>query len=57
MSLSSRFIAFTSFRWQKFWQVFKSGVATKKWEGEIPAEPKTAAIGDWRLATCGVRSC
>jgi hypothetical protein len=23
----------------------------KKWEGEIPAEPKTAAIGDWRLAT------
>jgi hypothetical protein len=22
-----------------------------RWEGEIPAEPKTAAIGDWRLAT------
>jgi len=21
------------------------------WEGEAPAEPKTAAIGDWRLAT------
>jgi hypothetical protein len=21
------------------------------WEDEIPAEPKTAAIGDWRLAT------
>ena len=21
------------------------------WEGEIPAEPKTTAIGDWRLAT------
>jgi hypothetical protein len=23
----------------------------EKWEGEIPAEPKMAAIGDWRLAT------
>jgi hypothetical protein len=23
----------------------------EKWEGEIPAEPKTVAIGDWRLAT------
>jgi len=23
----------------------------EKWEGEIPAEPKTAAIGDWRLVT------
>ncbi|MFA0748434.1 MAG: hypothetical protein EORIYHIE_002303, partial [Candidatus Fervidibacter sp.] len=22
----------------------------EKWEGEIPAEPKTAANGDWRLA-------
>jgi hypothetical protein len=21
------------------------------WEGEAPAEPKTVAIGDWRLAT------
>jgi hypothetical protein len=21
-----------------------------EWEGEIPAEPKTAAIGDWRIA-------
>jgi hypothetical protein len=21
------------------------------WEGEAPAEPKTTAIGDWRLAT------
>ena len=21
----------------------------KKWEGEIPAEPKTAAIDEWRL--------
>jgi hypothetical protein len=23
----------------------------EKWEGEIPAEPKTAAIGEWRLTT------
>jgi hypothetical protein len=23
----------------------------EKWEGEIPAEPKMAAIGEWRLAT------
>jgi hypothetical protein len=23
----------------------------EKWEGEIPAEPKTTAIGEWRLAT------
>jgi hypothetical protein len=21
-----------------------------KWEGEAPAEPKTAAIGNWRIA-------
>jgi hypothetical protein len=29
----------------------------KEWEGEAPAEPKMGAIGEWRLATCGVRSC
>ena len=31
--------------------VAPSSVAWMRWEGEAPAEPKTAANGDWQLAT------